>query len=323
MSDEIKIKRGTVRKKRVEQLEEEVGLDEEKKLDESQVLDEPVFPDIKTSDGKVIKHKAFPDLPEGTDGTSEVKHSEFIELDEEQFAKLEDTFKPDIEDKLKETFKSSDDEPKKKRRSKEVEEVLTKLMDNSENEELLQKRAEIIAKRNRIIVPTEDDEQPSENINILRTSDSILKFQFEVSDVLIDDDMDKLLHIPSFKDLNPIIIGNVLAESAKLEARWNAIYNEAAAAYELKELEIDIWKAQKDCEIRQEAVIMQEKLTEGKIANMIICDPEYKKLHTELIDMKRKANNVKGSATAFISRGNKAANLSSLVKAEMNMSGSI
>lgn len=236
-------------------------------------------------------------------------------------------------------------QPRKRRTQAEME--AARLL--AEQEEIVRKprkrrtQAEIEEAR-KIIVPTEDTEDTEEEVdtedtevktevddektdelvvrhkNKFKKSNMILKFQFEISDVIIDEDVNKLLYIPSFKDLNPIVVGNILAENAQLEARWNVLYNEAVAEYEKKELDIDIAKAKQDLDIRTRALQNNDKMTETKITNMIIRDPKYKKIQQELIEIKRKMNNLKSVAQAFVSRGNKTITLAHLVNSEMKLS---
>lgn len=148
----------------------------------------------------------------------------------------------------------------------------------------------------------------------------ILNFTIDSS---IEKDLQSLFKIPSFKDLTPSIIGEIICQSPLLEARWGVLYNESVSAFEKKEVEFEIWQAKKDFEIRSEASENNEKLTEPKIKNLIICDQNFKKMQHEIIEAKKKMNNLKSISIALISKGNKAISAANLVKEEMKLTSQI
>lgn len=160
-----------------------------------------------------------------------------------------------------------------------------------------------------------------------------------------ENDLKELTKIPSFRDLSPAVIGEIICQSPLLESRWGVLYNEAVAEFENKELDFEVWQAQKDCEIRRESLKKKpiddedddeetpkskrkksdggEKLTEPKIKNLITSDPVFKEKQREIIDTKRKMNNLKSISIAMVSRGNKAMSLANLVRDEMKLTSQI
>ena len=170
-----------------------------------------------------------------------------------------------------------------------------------------------------------DDVQPriqrgrkiqKEEEEIKEVKDSILNL---VLDSSMEGDLKNLFKFPSFKDLSPAMVGDIIGQSALAEARWSVLHNEAIANFEKKEMDFEIWQAKRDLEIRNEVSENKEKITETKVKNLVTCDPTFRRMQQDIINAKQKMNNLKSVSIALISKGNKAMSVANLVKEEIKL----
>jgi len=163
--------------------------------------------------------------------------------------------------------------------------------------------------------PKKINEHTEDEITFDDKQDLILQIAYRLGDTKIVEDVKKLLSVPQMHRLDINSIGDIISSNPLLEGRWTFIVNEAVAEYEYKELEFEIFQSECDAKIR----LGEGKLSEPRIKNLIISDPQYKRLSSELIELKKNMNNIKGMANAISSKGLKAISLASLVKQEMKM----
>jgi len=197
--------------------------------------------------------------------------------------------------------------PKKKKKKKDVEIEDIEIEIEDETEEVKKKH--------------EKDED--EFVEIIENKEKldpkvVLDIKFEIDDMILEADLNKMLHVPKFNQLTPEIVSNILAETPALHSRWNILYNQACQTYEKFKVDIDVWQSQTYEKYRNQIIEDGDKPTESRIDNLIKRDPEYKKMNYQLAELKQKMNTIKAAAIGFGSRGDKAVSIGHMLKREMS-----
>jgi len=207
-----------------------------------------------------------------------------------------------------------DDEDRKvsKKKKKKVE------IDEDEGEEEVKKKKKKPKEEVEIEVLEEEEEEEWKPRKKSRNTNIILQFNFEIGDVIIDEDINKLLKMPKFDSASPQKLSDIMAESPALYARWTVLYNQACYEYEQSKIDYDVWFSNVFEDVRTE-LLQEGRVTESKIQHSVEQLPKYTTKNKEVSHLKRTMNNVKAISVALVSRGDKATTMAYVIKKEMGM----
>jgi hypothetical protein len=152
---------------------------------------------------------------------------------------------------------------------------------------------------------------------------TILRLKLKMNDGILEEDLNNLLEMPSYRDATPQKIANILAQSPVLEARWTVLFNQAQFEYEQTKTEFEIWKGNASEKIRNDFSQTSERATDKKIESQITLLKQYKTYNTRINRLKRNMGHIKAAASAFASRGEKAIPIAYLLKKEMGMNDKV
>jgi len=149
------------------------------------------------------------------------------------------------------------------------------------------------------------------------------KVSFNVDGDLLEFDINENLHIPYIDTLTPAKLFNLMAENPSSHARWNVLCNNAAYEYEEAKLDFEIWMKDQSKTYREElASVSGKRVTDKMVEEAVITDPDYRKKFKQMLEKKRDAANVKAVAIGFDRKGDRLANISSLMKSEKTSNSS-
>lgn len=183
----------------------------------------------------------------------------------------------------------------------------------------------MITRKGSATTPSSSDEElkikgsetPPSNVN---NDEEELKITIHVKigNKIIEEDLEKSIHIPRFDKLNTVVISELLAENPSLHARWNYLYNEAVYENDVLKTKYDVWLSRRSSEIRKELQNLDGgKVTEKMIDEMIKLDPEYKVQNDDLSRAKKNVNHIKAMAIGIGEKGERLVNIASMMKWEL------